>query len=415
MVKFEKTIVQEGKFRQWNEHTKKYEMVDVTSDRLEKLRSNFKKQLDLGMKIPAPWKHDFNITTLTTGDNGLLEDSTVNAGFWESLEIKTLPNGKKGLVGVIDVPGDPKDAKTPAGKVGTSVKDTSIYTRKNLPVTSGVDKEQFIDEGLMHIALVTHPIELGQENFKLLNENDLHLVMSNMVTDDEPGEQTETEEESEDSSSLLPQLIDDLKNVCKLFLPATTSIDNLAENLSIAVGQYKLMNSEDGSGAKSESFQVEPLLMSHLDQSQIDALINGKVVNPKTNKPYEKGDFSFSSSPEKQGADNETLLVMSAMQNVMQADRRKAYRGRIDSLVSSGRTTKSFADSNLYNQADSYNIEFKDGQVATPLVESLIMSLESMPAPEQKIPNLVMGNLDNEDSVDEKEVEDMAKYMASLV
>jgi len=416
MVKFEKVIVQEGKFRQWNEHLKQFEMVEVTPERLKKLRDNFQKQLGLGMKIPAPWKHDFNITTLSTGENGLLDDSTANAGFWETLEIKTLPkSGKQGLVGVIDVPGDPKDPETPAGKIGTSVKDTSIYTRRNLPITSGVDKEEFLDEGVMHIALVTHPIELGQENFKLLKDNDLHLVMSNMVSDDEPSEKTESEEDSENGLSLLPQLIDDLKNVCKLFLPANTSIDNLAENLSIAVGQYKLMNSsEDGSGVKTDSFQVEPLLMSHLDSSQVEALIQAKVINPKTGKAYAKEDFS----PNPQQPDTQTQLVMSAMQNSMQADRRKGYRTRIEHLVSSGRTTKAFADTNLYPQADAYNIEFKDGSVSTPMIESLIMSLESIPAPERTSHTLVMGSgvTDSDgDNTDVAELEDYAKYMARLI
>ena len=412
MPKFEKTVLTQGKFRQWNEATKKYEFVEVTPERLQKLSDTFQKMKAKGMKIPGPWKHDFDITALSTGDNGLLEDATVNAGFWDSLVAKTLDNGKMALVGTIDAPGDPNDPNTPAGKIGTLVKDTSIYTRKNLPITSGVDKEELLEEGIMHIALVTHPIELNQENFKLQDSNDVHLVMSNMV---EESEQDDTEEESEQNSSSLSQLILDLKNVCKLFLPASTTIDNLAENLSIAVGQYQLLNSEDASGVKPDSFKVEPLLMSHLDPTQVDALINGKIVNPKTNKPYAREDFSSSPSPEADKAGSQNLLIMSAMQNQMQLDRRKGYRGRIDNLVATGRTTKAFADAQLYPQADSYNIEFKDNQIVTPVVETLLMSLESMPAPTQpEVSGLTMGNLDD-DNVDQKEIDDMAKYMASLV
>jgi len=412
MPKFEKTVLTQGKFRQWNEATKKYEFVEVTPERLQKLSDTFQKMKAKGMKIPGPWKHDFDITALSTGDNGLLEDATVNAGFWDSLVAKTLDNGKMALVGTIDAPGDPNDPNTPAGKIGTLVKDTSIYTRKNLPITSGVDKEELLEEGIMHIALVTHPIELNQENFKLQDSNDVHLVMSNMV---EESEQDDTEEESEQNSSSLSQLILDLKNVCKLFLPASTTIDNLAENLSIAVGQYQLLNSEDASGVKPDSFKVEPLLMSHLDPTQVDALINGKIVNPKTNKPYAREDFSSSPSPEADKAGSQNLLIMSAMQNQMQLDRRKGYRGRIDNLVATGRTTKAFSDAQLYPQADSYNIEFKDNQIVTPVVETLLMSLESMPAPTQpEVSGLTMGSLDDA-NVDQKEIDDMAKYMASLV
>jgi hypothetical protein len=412
MPKFEKVVLTEGKFRQWNEATKQYEIVEVTPARLEKLSSNFQRQQAKGMRIPGPWKHDFNITALSTGNNGLLEDSTVNAGFWDSLVTKVLDNGKTALVGTIDAPGDLNDPNTPAGKIGTVVKDTSIYTRKDLPITSGVDKEEVLEEGIMHIALVTHPIELNQENFKLQNSNDIHLVMSSMV--EEP-EKQDPEEEPAQSSSTITQLIIDLKNVCKLFLPANTTIDNLAENLSIAVGQYQLLNSEDASGVKPDSFKVEPLLMSHLDPTQVDALINGKIVNPKTNKPYAKEDFSSSPSPEVDKAASQNLLVMSAMQNQMQADRRNSYRGRIDNLVATSRTTKAFADAQLYPQADSYSIDFKDNQIVTPIVETLLMSLEAMPAPTQSDTSGLTRGILEPDSANEQEMTEMAKYMASLV
>lgn len=410
MPKFEKTILTEGKFRQWNEATKKYEIVHVTPDRLRKLSDNFQKQQSKGMKIPGPWKHDFNVTALTTGDSGLLEDATVNAGFWDSLVAKTLENGKMALVGTIDAPGDPNDPNTPAGKIGTLVKDTSIYTRKDLPITSGVDKEELLEEGIMHIALVTHPIELNQENFKLQNSNDIHLVMSNMV---EESEQSEPEEESVSDNSSLSQLVTDLKDVCKLYLPTNTTIDNLIENLSIAVNQYKLLNS-DSTNQNPDTFEVEPLLMSHLDPAQVDALITGKVVNPKTGKPYAKEDFS--SKPSEAQPDIKTQLVMSAMANSMQTERRKAYRTRIGQLVASGRTTQAFAESNLYPKADNYVLQFDNDQIVEPMIESLIMSLESVPAPvknEAEQP-LVMSH--TEDSgMDDETRKKQASYMASLV
>ena len=410
MPKFEKTILTEGKFRQWNEATKKYEIVHVTPERLRKLSDNFQKQQSKGMKIPGPWKHDFNVTALTTGESGLLEDATVNAGFWDSLVATTLDNGKMALVGTIDAPGDPNDPNTPAGKIGTLVKDTSIYTRKDLPITSGVDKEELLEEGIMHIALVTHPIELNQENFKLQDSNDIHLVMSNMV---EESEQDESEEESVSDNSSLSQLVIDLKDVCKLYLPTNTTIDNLIENLSIAVNQYKLLNS-DSTNQNPDTFEVEPLLMSHLDPTQVDALIASKIVNPKTGKPYAKEDFS--SKPLESQQDVKTQLVMSAMANSMQNERRKAYRTRIGQLVASGRTTQAFAESNLYPKADSYVLQFENDQIVEPMVESLIMSLESVPAPvknESEQP-LVMSHTE-ESSMDDDARRKQASYMASLV
>jgi hypothetical protein len=405
MPKFEKTILKEGKYRQWNEKTNKYQFVEVTPARIKKLVDTFNTMKSKGIKVPGPWKHDFDINAFTTGDNGLLTSSADNAGFWEDLTAKIMEDGKLALVGTIESPGDQEDPNTPAGKIGTVVQDTSIYTRKNVPITDGSD--EVLEEAIMHIALVTHPIELNQENFRLKNENDSCLVMSQMVG------------ESDSSPAMLSQLITDLREICKLYLPADTTVDNLIQNLSIAVNQYKLLNSDEGSD--QDSFKVEPLLMSHLEQSQIDALINGKVVNPKTSKPYSKEDFSSSPLQEKSGSDNsEMLLVMSAMQNSMQSDRRKGYRSRIDTLVESGRTTKAFADQTLYPQADSYNIEFKEGQVVTPNIEGLIMSLESMPAPVQaKSPEsnlLVMGSTwDASSQEDAGKIAETAKYMATLV
>lgn len=409
MVAFEKTILKEGKYRQWNETLKKYEFVPVTRERLQNLVQTFTKMKSSGMKIPGPWKHDFGITALSIGDNGLLADSTQNAGFWDDLTTKIDSDGKMALVGKIDAPGDPNDPNTPAGKIGTIVKDTSIYTRRNVPLT---DQNDTLDEAIMHIALVTHPIENGQSNFQL-KEEESNLVMSNMV-DDEDLAKEQSEDDDESNPTNLTQLVEDLKNICKLYLPPSTTIDNIVENLSIAVGQYKLLNSsEDGSGVKTDSFQVEPLLMSHLDATQIDALIQGRVTNPKTGKAYAKEDFATAQPSQ---PDTQTQLVMAAMQNSMQADRRRSYRSRIDSLVGSGRTTKAFADSNLYPQADGYNIEFKDGAVDTPMIESLIMSLESIPAPERAAHTLVMGsNVADEDNISDTELQETAKYMASLI
>lgn len=407
MPKFEKTIVTEGRYRQWNDAQKKYVFESVPAERIKNLSSTFQKMKEKGIRVPAPWKHDFEITSLVQGDNGLLEDSTKNAGFWEDVVTKVTDDGKLALVGVIDVPGDPNDPNTPAGKVGKTVKDTSIYTRKNVPITSG--SEDILEEAIMHIALVTHPIELNQENFKLKDNTETHLVMSNMVTDSEESDDQEEEVEDESSNSDLTQLINDLRESCKLYLPPSTTIDNLVENLSIAVNQYKLLNTETAN-SDSDSYEVEPLLMSHLQQAQIDALINGKVTNPLTSKPYAKEDFAQAQQPQQNVQDQ---LIMSAMQNSMQADRRKAYRSRIDSLVASGRTTKAFAEQKLYPQADNYVLQFDKNQILEPVVESLIMSLESMPAPTQQETPLVM-SLDT-NAEDDASLQKTASYMASLV
>ena len=60
MPKFEKTIVTEGKYRQWNDAQKKYVFESVPAERIKNLASTFQKMKAKGIRVPAPWKHDFS-------------------------------------------------------------------------------------------------------------------------------------------------------------------------------------------------------------------------------------------------------------------------------------------------------------------------------------------------------------------
>lgn len=397
MPKFKKMVVSEGVYYPYNPKTMKKEKVVVSKQDLEEIVSSFSKMKDKGLKIPAPWKHDFDITTFTKieeGSSGILEDSSKNAGFWDSLEGAINPKTNKFEVwGEVDVPGDADDANTPAGKVGTSVRDTSIYLRKDFEDGNG----NKWDKAIMHIALVTHPIENGQPNFELTDPNDSYLAMSEYEAD-----------------ISITDLANKLKKVCKLYLPPNTSSEDLARNLMMAVEQLALTCDEDGDDDSTDSkrYKAEPIIMSHFTKEQIDSLVATKAVNPKTNKPFAVEDFN--EEPAKKEENTKDSLLMSALMNQTQIDRRKSYKTRIDNLVNTGRTPKAYADANLYPKADAYEIEVTETGLKTPMVEELIMSLEQLP---QVTPNLdTARTLDGYlggDTVNEAELDRIADLLVS--
>jgi hypothetical protein len=108
--------------------------------------------------------------------------------------------------------------------------------------------------------------------------------------------------------------------------------------------------------------------------------------------------------------------MMSSLTNVLQGDRRKGYRNRIDTLVETGRVVKTFADTHLYPQADNYNIELAPEGVKESGLDTLLMSLESMPAPNTQSHKdyTTMDNyLGGASEADEAELERIADAMVS--
>jgi hypothetical protein len=410
--KFHKVIVTEGKYNQYNQLTGKYDLVkEVTQEDLKKTLETANKMQAKGLKIPAPWKHDFDITTFTKvqeGTQGLLEDSTKNAGFWDNLTLDFNDEGKLELSGDVEVPGDPDNADTPAGKVGTQVKETSIYLRDKYPLTDG--SGEVLEKALMHIALVTHPIEGNQTNFELMEENDSFIAMSQLLPEDT----------KDSSNASISELIKELRDSCKLFVPPNTTVDTLVSNLLIAVGQYKLMScdedgDEDSDPAKSKT-SVEPLIMSKLSEAAVNKLLS--QVNPDTNKPYTKEELGLGVVATV-ATDPKQDLIMSAMQTQMESDRRVQYRNKIDTLVENGQTTKAFADSNLYPQADAYCLQFEGSKVVTPALESIIMSLSQQEIRNKKVENgsIVMAGagIEDFDNVAEADMDSLAESMASML
>lgn len=413
MPKFTKDIVTEGKYRQYDKATKSFsKVVELKASDLGNIVDTFNKMKSKGLKVPAPWKHDLGIHTFTKiekGDDGVLEDSSKNAGFWERLELAKNAVGKTVLRGVIDAPGSEDDPNTPAGKIGKTVKDTSIYLKDKYQLTD--ESGEIIDNAIMHIAVVTHPIEPGQSNFESLDSN--VITMSQMIQEgDDPSPPNPVIDDSK-----LGELISSLKDCCKLYVPEGTTIENLIPNLLIAVKQYEMLHEEESGNSENPNYlKVDPIIMS-MSKEQIDAIVGTKAVNPATGKPFVAEDFNVKE-------DTSKTLLMSVISQ-LEATKKNQYTERVKNLVSTGRVTDEYANTHLLPKAVGYSFN-EETKGEDPVLDSILMSLEALPEvkptankgteglSEEVLKQLVMGQApDLDGQVTEEDLAKNADYIAS--
>lgn len=145
MPKFTKKIMPPGTYRVNGQE------VFVSPERLQKWADNHNRMVSAGLRIPAPWRHDSQSVPFRAKADDTDIDASNNAGWWEKVWIE---NGT--LYGTVDIPRDED-----ASRVGTTVTEVSPLITSNFS-----DNETTYDEAMTHIALVTHPVVKGQENFK---------------------------------------------------------------------------------------------------------------------------------------------------------------------------------------------------------------------------------------------------------
>lgn len=209
MALFRKVIVRPGTYSVRTATGRR--IVPITRDYIKELYDTNSKILESGMNIPAPYAHkdgDNIVPSILTDGEVDAEtkekkkwSSDINAGFWKRFEI-----GKNGeFVGYVEVPGDESDLSTPAGKLGKTIKETSVLVEPEW--TDGLNRKW--KKALRHVALVTNPVEPGQSNFEAVG-SETSLAMSFSMADEiggpppSPGKKKE-EESSEDKSSQTTQ------------------------------------------------------------------------------------------------------------------------------------------------------------------------------------------------------------------
>lgn len=276
---------------------------DITPERMQKWVESFHSMKAAGIKVPAPYAHVQEVKQgrkkvkqlvqpVVVGPGGTLSTSFDNAGFWEELAYDAV---NEVLVGEVEAPGDTSDPNTPAGKLGTTVQETSIHVVPKW--TDG--KGRTWEEAPLHIACVTHGIEPGQSNFVPVSDG-LSLSMSfyqdqeevdPALAEGEPDgdELLDEEDPLAATGDYTAQAIQLLADSCNIVLPGDTNEVNFMERLVIALTQYAACNEdEEDEGSITQppegaNQKAAPFIMSFTDKQQAALL---KTVNPETGKNF---------------------------------------------------------------------------------------------------------------------------------
>jgi hypothetical protein len=324
-----------------------------------------------------------------------LERSDINAGFWENLRVENDPVLGDTLVGDLDVPGDPNDPNTPAGKVGTSVRETSIFVNDDF---QDGRHNQYNDIPL-HIALVTHPIQPGQPNFTA-PANSLALAMSQMTftmaaapqgaygsdrskpSSTEPTKPGAVDQDRTDpgrqpiQSATAPdinQVIQALRG-CGIGLPQDTTDANFLERLMVALGQKQISDGGDDEGSPYQ--QPEGAVTK---TPAPVAMSQNTPITPDNFKDISAEVFMSHPAAQALKTANEQLVAHA------NAQARTARQQRITSLIASGRITKEYAEQVLKPMVDTFQMSFVANAPPAAL-DATLSALEVLPVPASKSP-----------------------------
>ena len=294
-----------------------------------------------GLKIPAPWKHD--AAALPFSSEGA--SSKDNAGFWKDIWEK---DGQ--LFGMLSVP-----REEDASRVGTSVVEVSPL------VQNWKDgKGRSWDDSITHIALVTHPVVPGQDNFEPIDSTSMALSISTLKMADEvatkptaaptPDEQKVVEPVTSEptdkaTGSSLKDAVLALRQV-GIDLPDDTDPANFIERLLTATRQKVMDKTEQ---ANEGSTTMAP------DNSREEPAPVAMAIG---DHPQGKGLLAFA----------QTTLT-------------KTYLDRIHSLVRSGRCNPTVAKDKLEPMLNGFQLSLSAEGIPkeTPL-DTILTTLEAQPA-----------------------------------
>lgn len=358
-MRFKKPIVNTGVYAVPSpEGSKK---VSITKDRLNHWTSQFNDMKSAGISVPAPWSHSQEALPIQMGSDGTLPRSDINAGWWDKLWV----DGDT-LWGELDIP-----SNEDAVKIGRSVRESSIYVRPEFNDGSGNSWK----DSLMHIALVTHPIENGQDNFQPVEANGegISLAMSQLT---EPLSMAEEKVEGQqynaanaDMSTVLGALREN-----KIDLPDDTGEDNFMERLLTALRQKKVSESPDEEelitkqpeGAKE---QPAPVAMAQEKQET-----NVDVQKDE----QDQGAVDLVMSHPKYQAAQKTIQFLL---NHLGDQQKQTLSSRRNALIESGKITEDYATKHLDPAIAEFSMSFgDDGQSNACPAETIMEALESAPS-----------------------------------
>lgn len=402
MAKFQKVIVTEGVYRA-TDPDNNFAPVEakITRQRIKHWVDTFRKMKAAGLKVPAPKRH--NLSAIPVVDKDKLASVDDNMGFWEDLEYGVTTDPKTGkeraaLIGIVDVDGDPFDPNSKAGLVGKSVRDTSVWAKKEWTDGSG----KVWNDPILHAALVVNPIEPGQSNFELVgDESNFTIAMSSLDHDAPPPTENDVDvdtDKTKGSSTInLSELITLLRTTVEVDLPDDTQESNLIERLSIALRQKKPTDTGHSTTQPPPgSKEKEVDLIMAFSTQQIDSIVASNAINPATTKPYTKAELEALNTPANSGVamseavqkqldaqSKSNTILMSHLQNT----RKQEYATRIQRALAVGQIPdQAYVDTHMKPLVDSFIMSFnEDGTIKPHPLDSMLAGIEALPA--RKKPN----------------------------
>lgn len=350
--------------RVWQDFTKEFttELVNTTNS-----------MIGAGLKIPAPFGHK---KLALPEISKVTPQSYDNAGYWVSLAIEPNDKGSESLFAYADIPGSDDKPDTPYYKAKNSAKEVSLSYRDSFQDGLG----RTWKNGIMHIALVNHPIVPGQEEFKDVPDGSFVVNMSMMATD------------TQSDSQLITELRTALTTSLELNLPTTNDIKQFLRDLLVAVLQLP-------NKSKEPSLDIAPIYMSHgeemnLTYQQAEALAKTNTTNPATGKPFTVMDFGFqitASSVDVKALEmavaekDKTIATQQSLLKALSDNLKKGITESVTKRLAALKTKKVISEDQFKAQFEP-KIAFEmslgsDGAIAPHPLELTISALEMATAP----------------------------------
>ena len=364
MPTFTKQILRPGRYLARTPDGARKE-VEFSPDRLTAIADTFAQMQTAGLRVPAPWRHDLGAIPV----NGAAGDSLSyrNAGFWK----RTWLDDKSGILyGELEAPDNEDTAK-----IGTTVTEVSPFI---LPEwLDGVGNTW--RDAMMHVALVTHPIQPGQDNYVKSPDGDAatasqrpaegafavalsHLLEGIVMADDAPAQTAPAQSTSTDTQAP-PTVADAIAALQEvgLVLSKDTTEENLVERIvtaARAIAGKKAADAADAdpgqSGQQTAKQQPIPIAMGEDDQMNAEELQQQlEVAKTRTDQ----------------------ALAFAAEQA------REGYAVRVRQLIETGRTTPKFVKERLRPMIQGLQFALDDeGKPAPNELDTVLEALEAQPA-----------------------------------
>jgi len=372
---------------------------NVGKKRIKKWVDDYKRMTALGLRVPAPWKHDPKAEPLRFTGNPDDFDAFNNAGFWDKLW-----QDKQGaLWGQVDVPREEDASRLQANEDGTaSVEDCSLLAKDNFEDGDG----NVFTDSITHIALVTHPVAKDSTKFTPIPEGAIALSLGDLdnnpfiaLADDDidnMNEDSNNEEQGMNASgSTVRDVLKMLDEVANIRLPADTSGDNLLERLAVVL--HALQGKEEENDEEDEDTSVKepsskskeqpgPVAMSAEFTLALSLLGNAGVTNPATKQPYTEADLKAKAA--KKDAATVTIAMSeedTAAVNWARGAILSTYKQRLEQCVAHGQVgpkdaTELFTAMNAEAKAGSLSFSFsEDGEPVKNQYDFVINSWEKLP------------------------------------